>query len=31
VTVNFQTLFPIFLPILSGPVPLTETAVMRFE
>jgi len=31
VTVNFQTLFPVFLPILSGPVPLTETAVMRFE
>lgn len=31
VTVNFQTLFPLFLPILSGPVPLTETAVMRFE
>ena len=31
VTVNFQTLFPGFLPILSGPIPLTETAVMRFE
>ena len=31
VTVNFQTLFPVFLPVLSGPVPLTETAVMRLE
>ena len=31
VTVNFQTLFPLFLPILSGPIPLTETAVMRLE
>jgi len=31
VTVNFQTLFPLFLPVLSGPIPLTETAVMRLE
>ncbi len=31
VTVNFQTLFPLMLPVLSGPIPLTETAVMRFE
>lgn len=31
VTVNFQTLFPLFLPFLAGPIPLTESAVMRFE
>ena len=31
VTVNFQTLFPLFLPFMSGPIPLTENAVMRFE
>lgn len=31
VTVNFQTIFPLLLPMLSGPMPLTNTAVMRFE
>ncbi len=31
VTVNFQTLFPVLLPMLSGPVPLTSTAVLRYE
>jgi hypothetical protein len=31
VTVNFQTLFPAMLPMLSGPIPLTNTAIMRFE
>ncbi len=31
VTVNFSTLFPVFLPGLTGPIPLTNTAVMRFE
>ena len=31
VTVNFQTLFPALLPMLSGPFPLTSTAVMRYE
>lgn len=31
VTVNFQTLFPAMLPMLSGPMPLTTTTIMRFE
>jgi len=31
VTVNFQTLFPVLLPMLPNPLPLTETAVMRYE
>lgn len=31
VTVNFATLFPAFLPGLTGPFPLTNTTVMRFE
>lgn len=31
VTVNFQTLFPLMLPMLPNPLPLTETAVMRYE
>jgi Flp pilus assembly protein TadG len=31
VTVNFQTLFPVLLPMIPSPLPLTETAVMRFE
>lgn len=31
VTVNFQTLFPVLLPMVPNPLPLTETAVMRYE
>ena len=31
VTMNFDTVVPLMLPILAGPVPITETAVMRFE
>ena len=32
VTVNFQTLFPVFLPWWSGAgVNITDTAVMRYE
>jgi len=31
VTVNFQTIFPVMLPMLSGPMPVTSTAIMRFE
>ena len=31
VTVNFQTIFPLLLPMLSGPMPLTDSAVTRFE
>jgi hypothetical protein len=31
VTVNFQTLFPVLIPVLAGPMPLTSTAQMRFE
>jgi Flp pilus assembly protein TadG len=31
VTVNFSTLFQVVLPMLTGPIPLTNQAVMRFE
>ena len=31
VTVNFQTLFPLLLPMMAGPWPLTNTATMRYE
>lgn len=31
VTVNFQTLFPVMLPGLAGPLALTGQAVMRYE
>jgi Flp pilus assembly protein TadG len=31
VTVNFRTLFPVLLPVLGEPLPLTSTARMRFE
>lgn len=31
VTVNFSTLFPKLLPVLAGPLPLTSTAVLRYE
>ncbi len=31
VTVNFQTLFPLLLPMVPNPLPLTESAVMRYE
>jgi Flp pilus assembly protein TadG len=31
VTVNFQTIVPLLLPMLSGPFPIGNTAVMRVE
>ncbi len=31
VTVNFATIAPGFLPMLKGPFPLTNVAVMRYE
>ncbi len=31
VTVNFSTLFPVFVPGLAGPIALTNTAVIRYE
>ncbi len=31
VTVNFQTVVPLLLPMLSGPLPIGNTAVMRVE
>ena len=31
VTVNFATVVPLMLPMLAGPVAITDTAVMRFE
>jgi Flp pilus assembly protein TadG len=31
VTVNFSTLFPVIVPGLTGPIPLTNQAVAHFE
>ena len=31
VTVNFATVVPLMLPILAGPFPISDTAVMRYE
>ena len=31
VTVNFRTLFPLLLPMMAGPWPLSNTATMRYE
>ena len=31
VTVNFATVVPLMLPILAGPFPISDTAIMRHE
>ena len=31
VTVNFTTVVPLMIPVLAGPIPITDTAIVRFE